>query len=73
MDFNIIELNKSQFENILVLMKQFYLFENIPFNAEHQKVLLQKLFDNKHYGTIYGFLYNNSLIGYSVITKGFSL
>lgn len=73
MDLIITELNSLHIEELLSLMEQFYQFEDIPFDPINQKSLLQQIFDNKNFGIIYGLKYDNSLIGYSVVTKGFSL
>lgn len=73
MDLKITELNSQHIDDLLILMKEFYTFEDIPFDPENQKSLLQQIFDNMNFGIIYGLKQQDTLIGYSVITKGFSL
>ncbi|HOL81802.1 MAG TPA: GNAT family N-acetyltransferase [Ignavibacteriales bacterium] len=74
MNLEIIQAVNKEIKEILLMMKDFYEFENIHFNENNlTKLLNEILLSNNQKGYIFKFTTNNIILGYSIVTIGFSL
>ena len=58
---------------LLPLMKDFYAFERLQFDADRTSALLLQLIENQQFGRLILFDESGSLVGYMVLGFGFSL
>ncbi len=67
------KLELSEIDNLLQMMNEFYIFENIPFVYDEMKQLIMELLNNTIYGEILLIKLDDIILGYVVLTKGYSL
>ena len=65
--------NHSDVDFLLVLMKEFYAVEHLNFDEGVARQGLQQIISNSFYGLVYLISIEGEVIGYVVLTFGFSL
>ncbi len=63
----------SNIETLIKLMSELYAHEHLPFEEQAARSALQRILGNDSYGQIYLVCINKEIIGYLVVTFGFSL
>ena len=63
----------SHVDLLLQLMKEFYLVEGLPFDENIARRGLEQIFSKKTFGSIYIIAADQEIVGYIVLTFGFSL
>ena len=58
--------------SILEMMKAFYAIDNYPFDREASQKNLSTFLRNQHFGKVWLILVDNQVIGYLILTFGFS-
>ncbi|MBN1898898.1 MAG: GNAT family N-acetyltransferase [Spirochaetes bacterium] len=64
---------KKDISSIVSLMKELYQCHNLDLNTSQARQALDLLIENSNYGRIWLILQNEKVIGYMVLTFGFSL
>jgi ribosomal protein S18 acetylase RimI-like enzyme len=60
-------------ETLIELLREFYAGERLSFEEQRARSALQLIFANDSYGRIYLMYINAAIVGYLVVTFGFSL
>jgi ribosomal protein S18 acetylase RimI-like enzyme len=60
-------------ETLIKLMSEFYIHENLSFDEQTARLALQLILNNDSYGLIYLIHVNEEIVGYLVVTFGFSI
>jgi ribosomal protein S18 acetylase RimI-like enzyme len=63
----------SNIETLIKLMSELYTHESLPFDEQTARSALQLILNNNSYGLIYLIHANEEIVGYLVVTFGFSL
>lgn len=63
----------SNFEKLIQLMGEFYAHEHLLFDEQAVRSALQLILGNNFYGQIHLICINDEIVGYLVVTFGFSL
>ncbi|MEC4814985.1 MAG: GNAT family N-acetyltransferase [Scytonema sp. PMC 1069.18] len=63
----------SNIETLIELMSELYTHESLPFDEQIARSALQLILNNDSYGLIYLIHVNAEIVGYLVVTFGFSL
>ncbi len=63
----------SHTQSLLELMQEFYACEHLPFDEAVARKSLEEILNNKSFGYIYLIVPDDMIVGYIVLTFGFSL
>lgn len=72
-DINFRLVLESDIDRLLPMMRDFYKFEHLPYDAALLRKLIKKLISDEPLGRFIVFELRNELIGYMVLGFGFSL
>lgn len=72
MELNFIRANKTHFSEILDMMEEFNSIDGYPFQRINTEKNLLKFTENENLGIAWVISYGDSLVGYVVLTFGFS-
>jgi len=73
MDVNFIHAELSNAETLLVLMREFYEYEELPFNESAARKALTQILTDESLGKVWLIQRDKEIAGYVVLTLGFSL
>lgn len=63
----------SEIEIVVSLMREYYAFDHLAFDADIARTALENFLDNESLGRVWLILYGNEIVGYLVLTLGYSL
>lgn len=67
------QAEKSDIPLLKEIMKEYYIFENLPFDGNSTEQVLRELIENNSKGRIWLLKNNSKVIGYLVLTFGYSM
>jgi GNAT superfamily N-acetyltransferase len=73
MEIKFIRAGLEQIDQVLELMREFYTVEHLPYDEAVARRGLEALFAHSHFGLIHLIQAGDHLVGYVVLTFGFSL
>lgn len=66
-------ISHESIDSLIPLIREFYSHEAIRFSETEIRTVLSTLIDNSHYGKAWGILNSGHLVGYLIVTSGFSM
>lgn len=73
MDITLHSARVSEIALLLELIREFYAIEHLAFNEQSLRVSLQQFISNETYGLVFIARLEDTAVGYTVLTYGFSL
>ena len=70
---NLYVAQQSDHETVLKLIRQYYQYDEIIFDAQEIKSGLRLLLENPDFGIVWLFKFEEKIVGYSIVTFGFDL
>lgn len=73
MELTFTQADASHADALVVLMREFYVIEHLPFDEPNARCALKQILDDRSYGLIYLMQWAGEIAGYAVLIFGFSL
>ena len=64
---------RTEIETVVSLMREYYAFDHLAFDEDVARTALENFLNNKSLGYVWLILYEGEVIGYLVLTLGYSL